>query len=215
MARIPKAVAKLIPNGVDIPETLPHGRVWHSDGKLRMLYLGRLHPIKGIENLLRALKTLEDGSASLVICGSGDKAYSLGLRQLVHELGLERCVSFHGHVDGEEKKKVFMQADVCVVPSFTENFGMVVAEALAYGVPVIASTGTPWSDVVKRNCGLWVNNSPQALAEAIRKMEKMDLARMGEAGRVWMGEAYSWEAIGRMMLETYKKLIAGKDRIHE
>lgn len=207
-ARISKAVAKLVPNGVDIPEALPD-RVWLPDGKLRLLYLGRLHPIKGIENLLRALTTLEDGSVSLAICGSGDEAYSLGLRQMVRELGLERCVSFQGHVDGEEKKNIFMQADVCVVPSFTENFGMVVAEALAHGVPVIASRGTPWAEIEEKRCGLWVDNSPESLAQAIVQIRAMELSEMGKRGRDLMKTVYDWNAIALAMQNIYRGIYAG------
>lgn len=208
VARVPKAVAELIPNGVDIPEVLP-SRVWLPDGKLRLLYLGRLHPIKGIENLLRALDILKDDSISLMICGSGDEVYTLGLRQLIHKLGLEQCVSFHGHVDGEEKMKVFMQADLCVVPSFSENFGMVVVESLAHGVPVIAATGTPWSDVVKHNCGLWVENTADSLAVALHEVRKRDLAEMGRRGRRWMERDYSWSKVAKEMHTFYCKLIAG------
>lgn len=208
VARISKAVAELVPNGVDIPEALPD-RVWLPDGKLRLLYLGRLHPIKGIENLLRALTTLDDGSVSLAICGSGDEAYSLGLRQMVRELGLERCVSFQGHVNGEEKKNVFMQADVCVVPSFTENFGMVVAEALAHAVPVVASRGTPWAEVEKHGCGLWVENTPESLAVALGEIKSRDLAEMGKRGRAWMARQFSWDSVANRMLNLYERLASG------
>ncbi|MFH1635551.1 MAG: glycosyltransferase [Chloroflexota bacterium] len=204
-ARMSNATIKLVPNGVDAPEALPV-RSWLPEGRLRLLYLGRLHPIKGIENLLRALKRLEDGSVSLTICGSGDEAYSLSLRHLVYDLGLEQCVSFNGHLENEEKTKAFMQADVCVMPSFTENFGMVVAEALAHGVPVIASKGTPWADIEKHGCGLWVDNAPESLAEAIAHMSKADLHEMGIKGQGWMESSFAWERIALQMGGIYRQL---------
>lgn len=203
--RIPNASVEIVPNGVDIPEALPE-REWLPGGRLRVLYIGRLHPIKGIENLLRALKLLEDETVTLEICGSGDAAYSLGLRELVHQLGLGRCVSFRGHVDGGDKLNTFMQADVCVVPSFTENFGMVVAEALAHAVPVIASQGTPWVELEARDCGLWVNNSPESLAQAIGCIRDKTLSEMGVRGRDWMKEKFGWAAIAEKMFSIYTDL---------
>ena len=173
---------------------------------MRLLYLGRLHPIKGIDNLLRALNEVDDVKLSLEIYGDGEEAYKLHLRQLIHELGLERRVGFMGHVDGEEKTKAFMESDVCIVPSFTENFGMVVAESLVHGVPVIAGKGTPWPDLDARGCGLWVENTPKSLAEAIRRICNADLSEMGVRARGWMKEAYSSDAQAVRMHALYKKL---------
>jgi len=204
-ARISDAVTTIIPNGVDLPGNLP-ARSWLPDGQLRLLYLGRLHPIKGIENLLQALIQLPDETVSLTICGSGDEAYLSHLRQLVDRLGLSRRVSFGGHVNGSEKMKAFMQADVCVVPSFSENFGMVVAEALAHGVAVIVSKGAPWEEVQQIGCGLWVENSAEELAAAIQYISKADLPEMGKRGRAWMEEKFSWERIASRMAGTYRQL---------
>ncbi len=200
--RIAGAPVTLIPNGVEIPEFLP-ARVWMPGGRFRLLYLGRLHPIKGIENLLQALKALEDEAISLVICGSGDDAYSLGLRNLVDQIGLARSVSFRGHVEGKEKSDAFAQADVCVVPSFSENFGMVVAESLANGVPVVVSKGTPWAGVETHRCGLWVENSPASIAHALRSMKRNNIAEMGGCGRKWMRTEFSWNQVARQTHRLY------------
>ena len=215
VARIPNARVEIIPNGVDVPEALP-ARDWLPGGRLRLLYMGRLHPIKGIENLLQALKLLEDETVTLKICGNGDAAYSFALMELTHQLGLERSVSFLGHVDGKEKLNVFMQADVCVVPSHTENFGMVVAEALAHAVPVIASQGTPWAGVEARDCGLWVNNSPESLVAGIESIRHKALPEMGMRGRDWMKEEFSWAAIAGTMFIIYTDLARNGARLrHE
>jgi glycosyltransferase involved in cell wall biosynthesis len=204
--RIPKAHVKIVPNGVDIPDHLPT-KDWLPGGRLRLLYMGRLHPKKGIENLLRALKLLRDDTISLAICGNGDETYSLSLRELVQQLSLGCCVAFQGHVDGESKLKSFMQADVCVVPSYTENFAMVVAEALAHGVPVIASKGTPWSDLENRGCGLWIDNSPPALAESIAIIRSKRLDEMGRRGRTWMQKDLGWKSVAGEMIDLYQSLI--------
>jgi glycosyltransferase involved in cell wall biosynthesis len=204
--RIPNADASIVPNGVDIPNALPT-KDWLPHGRLRLLYMGRLDPKKGIENLLRALKVLGDDTISLAMCGTGDESYTLSLRDLVQELDLGCCVSFRGHVDGESKWKAFMQADACVVPSYTENFGMVVAEALAHGVPVIASKGTPWSDLEKHGCGLWTDNSPSALAESIAMIRSKKLEEMGKCGRAWMQKDHGWKSVAREMFTLYQRRI--------
>jgi glycosyltransferase involved in cell wall biosynthesis len=95
---------------------------------------------------------------------------------------------------------------VCVVPSFSENFGMVVAEALATGVPVIASTGAPWSEIERHGCGFSVENDPQSLVEAINRISSVPLAAMGKKGRVWMEREFTWPSVAQRMNEVYRGL---------
>ena len=177
-----------------------------------MIYLGRLHPIKGIENLLTACSMLNGNlgrSASLTIAGSGDKGYAQMLNARIEELGLADRVRMIGNVEDDARRKLFADADILVAPSFTENFGMVVAEALAHEVPVIASKGTPWSRVGEKNAGLWVDNSPESLAVAIERMSRMPLREMGARGREWMKEGFSSAVVAERMLEAYRGLVTG------
>lgn len=208
-ARVPRATAVVVPNGVDIPD-LPPRREWLPDRRLRLMYLGRLSPKKGIENLLEAMRLLNDSDVSLTIYGGGDADYLARLKLQAEQLGLpDGLVSFAGHVDGAEKEAAFSVSDVCVVPSHTENFCMVVAEALAHGVPVIASRGTPWAKLEKNRCGLWVENSPEALAQAIIKIRGMGLGEMGARGRDWMMREFSWDALAKEMQGIYRSLAVG------
>lgn len=203
--RIPKAITKLIPNGVDIPEVIKN-KIWLPDGKLRMLFIGRLHPKKGIENLINAIKILDDETITLSVYGQGNDEYTSTLYQLVFQLGLEQKVKFYGHVTGEKKMEAFWQSDICIVPSFTENFGMVIAEALSYGVPVIASKGTPWQEIESRGCGLWIDNSPKMIAKAICKIDRDMLPTMGFKGRSWMKEEFTWSVIGDRLCNVYESI---------
>jgi glycosyltransferase involved in cell wall biosynthesis len=202
--RVKNARPVVIPNGVDVPPANGE-RQWRPTNQLRLLYLGRLHPIKGIENLLRALVEL-DSKVRLSICGNGSKQYEQLLKSMVAELSLTDRVRFCGPVAGAEKEKQFREADVCVVPSFSENFGMVVAEALATGVPVIASTGAPWSEIEKHGCGFWVENDPQSLVEAINRISSGPLAVMGTKGRAWMEREFTWASVAQRMDEVYRGL---------
>lgn len=202
--RISRTRIEVVNNGVDIPRE-PERRSRVTAGALRLLFIGRLHPKKGIENLLDAMNRL-DHDITLTICGTGDAEYQDALQKRAEELGLTGRVRFAGQVDGEAKSRAFREADVCVVPSFTENFAMVIAEALAHGVPVIASRGTPWRAVVRRGCGLWVENDPDSLAKAVKDMCGFDLEQMGRRGRQWMQESFSWEAAAARMHDVYSKL---------
>jgi len=207
--RILRAEIACIPNGIDLP-TLPAQRVWKPEGRLRLLYIGRLDPKKGIENLLAALAQILDVKTELAICGRGASDYEEGLHKVVGELGLSARVHFLGQVNGAEKNRAFFEADLCVVPSFTENFGMVVAEALAHGVPVVASRGTPWAEVERRGCGLWVDNAPDDLKRAILRMNEVELREMGTRGRIWMEEEFPWERIALRMEAVYRRLVGGR-----
>jgi len=206
LERVKCASAVVISNGIELPAPNGNQRP-RTDGGLRLLYLGRLHPIKGIENLLQAMATMTNGM-TLSICGEGEADYQARLKSLAGELELNRRVTFHGRVDGEAKEQQFAEADLCVVPSFTENFCNVVAESLARGVPVIASKGTPWARVTEVDCGLWVDNDPQTLAGAIRQAQAMPLREMGERGREWMQKDFSWPNVATQMFQQYETLIA-------
>lgn len=195
----------VIANGIEAPPANGNKRRGTDNG-LRLLYLGRLHPIKGIENLLKAMATMTNG-VTLSVCGEGEAGYQARLRALAAELDLNGRVTFHGRVDGDAKEQQFAEADLCVVPSFTENFCNVIAESLAHGVPVVASKGTPWARVAEIDCGLWVDNDAATLADAIRQMQTKPLREMGERGREWMERDYSWPTIARDMTSKYKALV--------
>ena len=207
LARFPQLPTAVVPNGVDVPAEL--NRVPRTK-QLRMLFLGRVDPIKGLENLLQACRLLLGKSPAmewhLTIAGSGKSGYLAQIKQLVAQLELGNKVSMLGEVTDSHKKNLFESSDVAIVPSNTENFGMVIAEALAHGVPVIASKGTPWSRVQEQGCGLWVENAPESLAKAIQRMASMPLQEMGLKGREWMRAEFLWSAVARRMLALYQGL---------
>jgi glycosyltransferase involved in cell wall biosynthesis len=193
----------LIPNGVDVPADLD--RI-DRQGELRLLFIGRLDPKKGIESLLAACRLVDSEPPwRLAIAGWGSPEYVSQLKERIHALGLENRVELVGEVLSEAKKRLFENSDVAVVPSHTENFAIVVAEALAHGVPVIASKGTPWNRLEEMKCGLWVDNDPVILADAIRNISTMPLQRMGMVGREWMQNEFSWRTVSEKMLDLYRQ----------
>lgn len=207
-ARMPGIEVSIIPNGVDVPECAV--RV-NGHGGLQLVYLGRLHPKKGIENLVDGYALLSDEArmrVSLTIAGSGDSVYTRLLQDKIAAAGLSSSVRMIGEVRGRDKERLLQSADVVVVPSYTENFANVVAEALAHGVPVIASKGTPWERVEERGCGLWVDNAPESLADAITKMSRSALRQMGERGREWVAREFAWDSVAGDMITAYQGLLA-------
>jgi glycosyltransferase involved in cell wall biosynthesis len=205
LARFPKLKTCVIPNGVDVPSDLcPTARAQ----ELRLLFIGRLDPIKGIEQLLRACSNLSangDFPWQLAIAGSGPSDYVAHIKRQITNLGLQERVRMLGLVLGQAKKKLFEDSDVAIIPSHSESFGLVIAEALAHRLPVIASKGTPWGELGLRQCGLWVENDPDSLADAIRKISAMPLRDMGLRGRDWMQREFTWDSVGKRMLDLYRE----------
>jgi len=201
----------VIPNGVHLPPLAdePPPRT----GRRTLLYLSRIHPIKGIDTLLRAWNQVESEVPDwdLAIVGPGDSSYVASLHGLAGELGLRR-VRFEGPKFGRAKQDTFRQAELFVLPSHSENFGMAVAEALAHGVPAIVMHGAPWAGLNQHDCGWWIEDSSTSLANCLRQALRstpVELRDKGRRGRSWMERDYSWDQIGKSMFETYAWLHGG------
>lgn len=142
----------------------------HRFDHAKILYLSRLDPKKNLEGLLHAFVEVRQrvSEARLVIAGSGDATYVASLVRLCDELEISSSVAWVGFVSGEAKANLFNEAALYVLPSFSENFGIAVAEALAAGLPCVVSTGVALStDIVEYAAGRAVAPEPEALAAAI------------------------------------------------
>lgn len=204
--RFPGIKTVVIPNGVEVPKQVTNVP---RNGLLRLGYLGRIDPKKGIENLLIACEMLLFDKAFpllLTIGGTGNLSYTKTIYKFIEKLHLPPHVKIVGHIDGDKKRDFFENIDILLLPSHTENFGLVVAEALAHSVPVIASKGTPWKRVEEVGCGLWVDNNPGSLAKAIIHMSQMPLLEMGKKGQEWMKQEFSWAHVAKKMKLLYEEL---------
>ena len=209
-----KAPVAIIPNGIDLPD-LPVSRPTASQRTL--LFLSRIHPKKGGDRLLHAWQQLQHVHPDwrVRIVGHGEPSHERELRKLVHALQLER-VDFSGPLYGAEKSKAYFEADVFVLPTHSENFGMVVAEALAHGCPVVVSKGAPWAGVQEERCGWWVEPDIDALTEMLGSAlseTPRALSAMGARGRTWMQRDFSWSSIAEMMAAAYQLVIEGGIRL--
>ena len=167
-----------IPNYIEIPaEVERNSSSSSSSSGDYLLYIGRIHPKKAIDNLIRACSISEDFLTSkynLKIAGIGKNEFVDDLRNLVEKLGLTEKIIFIGQVEGAEKQKLLADAFWTIMPSHTENFGIVVLESLAQSTPVIASKGSPWASLEIEKIGFWSGNSPEILADKIKMILEMN-----------------------------------------
>ncbi|RZN84503.1 MAG: glycosyltransferase [Winogradskyella sp.] len=159
-----------LPNYMDLSQY----KGCHHEDDDYFLYLGRIHSIKALENLLEAYSKVNHLKLpNLYLVGTGDQDYINDLEHLSKKLNISDKVFFKGHVAGQKKYNFLKNAKFLILPSFTENFGNVVIEALSQGTPVIASQGTPWQILEIENCGFWVSNDPENLSEIIKNSSEL------------------------------------------
>lgn len=199
----------VIPNGIDLPQEGPRAMA----PERTVLSLGRLHRKKGLSHLVRAWAGVERTFPEwrLRIAGPAEGGHDRELLSLVAELGLGR-VSIEGPIYGDAKWAAYRDADVFVLPSLDENFGLTAAEALAAGTPVISSKGAPWAGLEREGCGWWVDPGEVSLTGALRtaiQLPREQLLSMGARGRAWMERDFAWEAIAAEMLAVYDWLARG------
>lgn len=199
----------LLPNGIDLPAL---DETPKPSGEARtLLFLARLHPVKGADALIDAWRMVQDRFPAwrLVIAGNdidgrGSSGYADVLRRRAAERGAER-VRFAGELRGDAKWEAYRDADLYVLPSHSESFGVTVAEALAARTPVIATRATPWRTLAARAAGWCIETGPEPLAETLRHAlarDPAELHEMGQRGRRWMAADYAWPEIGRRMVAT-------------
>jgi glycosyltransferase involved in cell wall biosynthesis len=203
----------VIPNGIDIPALDGPGDLRMPNQARRLLFLGRLHPIKGIEFLLNAWVSLQTKNPDweLVIAGKGESSYVQSLHNLASRLRLER-VSFPGPVYGDAKRSLYRSSELFILPTETENFGMAIAEAQAHALPVITTHGAPWAGLVEKRSGWWVERTQKNIDETLcvaMQMAPTTLHEMGCRGREWMTADFDWNAVARQMASVYSWLLKG------
>ena len=209
---------RVIPLGVDIEEqALPRARAEQGGRPLRILFLSRLHEKKNLPLLLRAAARAAAGGASidLTIAGDGDHRYRAELEAMAQTIGGGDRVRFVGHVDGDAKRRAFSDADVFILPSAHENFGIAVAEALAAGLPVIVTPGVALArDVSTAGTGLVAEATDEAIASAIvwAADHPAALVEMGERAWQFASQQLSWTATCERLARLYDELASAPPR---
>jgi len=169
-----------IPNYMELPSQVFKTR------ERKFLFLGRIDKKKGLENLLEAISqcdSFRQNGFHLDIAGDANNRYGQSLKDLCERLGLSDIVHFLGQVEGETKEELLASSHCLVMPSHTENFGIVVSEGLAQGTPAIASKGTPWSILPQEGIGWWTENDPNSLQQCIEKAMALTPAAFEEMSK--------------------------------
>ncbi|MFM2081972.1 MAG: hypothetical protein RL380_663 [Verrucomicrobiota bacterium] len=194
----------VIPNGVELPPT-PNSQLPTPNGRT-LLFVGRLHPIKGLADLIAAWALVRPIGWRVVLVGGDEAGHRAELAAQIQRAGLQAEFEFAGAVAADARWDFYRRADIFILPSHSENFGLVVAEALACGVPVIATRGTPWNDLVTHRCGWWIPNGVTALAAALRAAcatTDDERRAMGERGRALVTDKFAWPGVAAQMREVY------------
>ena len=210
-------VVSIVPNGVDVDvwrgvqdRTIIDQHWPTCRGKRVILFLGRIDPIKGLDLLIDAWRLVvsEFPDWHLLIVGPDEHGYAAHVQALIESASVGSQTTLGRSVYGEEKRSLMRASDVFVLPTYNENFGIAVAEALAAGVSVITTKGAPWAELLSEHCGWWVDVGVDSLADALREaMNLTDDERrvMGENGRRLVERKYQWKMVATQMIELYEK----------
>ncbi|WP_152286934.1 glycosyltransferase [Flavicella marina] len=198
----------MIPNGIQLEEfsVIPPQK---SIVKKKILFLSRIHVKKGIENLIDAWLLIDDELRKdwcIDIIGNGEVQYIESLRLKIKKGELDDQIFIKSPVFDKDKIDVFREANLFVLPTYSENFGIVIAEALASYTPVITTKGAPWEDLNKNNCGWWIDLGVEPLKQALVNALETDqkkLNEMGVNGRSLIEKKYSMQSIAKQMVELY------------
>jgi glycosyltransferase involved in cell wall biosynthesis len=204
-----------IPNGVFAPESSTLSSFRNKAGipldVPLVVYLGRLHPTKRLDLLVGAMERVwkDEPQCRLVVAGPAD-----GLDPRALDSGPKAATRVHvtGALDECEKWSLLSTADVLVLCSDSESFGLSVVEALAAGTPAIATRTCPWAELEREGCGLWVEQDVESIAKGVSTiLTDRDRARtMGSRGRELVKRRYSWPAIGREMATYYQQIVESR-----
>jgi len=218
-AWIARKKSKVIPIGLDLREfgalsprgmfREPHGI---PEGAPLLAFLGRIHPIKGLDVLLRALVRVKDEvpEVILAVAGPDEDGHGRRLQRLAQDLGVEGRVRWLGTIEEQAKPWFLVDADLFVLPSFSENFGLAAVEAMAVGCPVIVGRGVNIASEVEAYGAGWVvpteaETLASKIVEALRNPEARQAA--GRAGQRLVADRYDGEVVAREMLKAYEECL--------
>ena len=194
----------VIPNGIDTSSI-----IMKDDWTIRkkILYMSRIHIKKGIELLLDALKDIENNieGYEVIIAGEGDSTYVEMIKERAMDIK-KINITFPGGIYGEQKWELYRDCDFFILPTYSENFGYVIAESLACGTPVITTREAPWEDLERFHCGSWINRDKESLKKSIFQFISFnsdDLKKLGRNGRKLIERKYTSENVAKLLLSLY------------
>ena len=204
-----------VPNGVNWPSrhvALGEGP-FAAIPRPYALFLSRVNHKKGLDRLIKAWKSVPH--LTLIIAGNDEESYLPELKALAQSEGVAGRVRFIGGVSDEHKWGLYESAEMFILPSYSENFGNVVAEAMAMACPVVITPEVGLAKLVKEvGAGLVTPGEPSVLAQAVARLHENEFQRkkFGAAGRRAAMELLSWEGVAARMEAEYRKIVGSKVR---
>ena len=174
------------------------------------LFLSRIQSKKGLPLLIEAWSQVRPAGWHMRVIGPDEDGHRTELEALVRSANLQDQWTFGGPLEGAAKWQAFRDAELFILPTHSENFGIAVAEALASGLPVITTQGAPWSGLRSHGCGWWTGISAAEIATALEEACNMNpegLRAMGDRGREWVRRDFNWNGIARHMVSAYSEVL--------
>jgi glycosyltransferase involved in cell wall biosynthesis len=213
----------MIPNGITPAERIEPGRAAMHDAAFRrdfpetqgrrlLLFLSRIEPIKGVTTLARAWAECarQFPDWHLVVVGPDERSHLKEVQSILRAGGVLDRTTITGPLYGDRKTAAYLASELFVLPTISENFGLVIGEALSHTLPVITTTGAPWPGIAEHGCGWWIEPSQRALVDTLREslpLTRAELAARGDRGAAWIARDFTWETESRLLVQTYEWLL--------
>lgn len=199
----------VIPNGIELP---PWREPNNGVEPRTALFLSRIHPKKGLLELVHAWATVQPKGWRCIVAGPDEENHRAAVEAAVRDEELEDAFTFYGPVEGAAKWELYRKADLFVLPTHSENFGLVVAEALACGIPAITTKAAPWELLEQERCGWWTEPTIDGLEAALHtatQLPQAELRAMGLRGRKAVEKRFAWPRVAAEMKQVYQWLCSG------
>lgn len=183
-----------------------------TQGRRLLLFLSRIEPIKGVTTLAQAWADCarQFPDWHLVLVGPDERSHLQEVLRVLHDGNAVDRTTITGPLHGERKTAAFFASELFVLPTISENFGLVIGEALSHGLPVITTTGAPWPGIGEHACGWWIPPTREALVDTLREAlaaPASTLAAMGGRGAAWIARDFTWQAEADSLRQTYEWLL--------
>lgn len=180
-----------------------------------LLFFSRIHKKKGVDYLIKAWVNCNKKNWVLNIVGPGEENYVRELKQLIKRLNVQNVNLRAGFVSDKIKTKLLKNANGFILPTKSENFGIVIIEAMSYGIPVITTHEAPWEEIFHKDCGWWVKANIKSISGAINKLiliSDKERFQKGINGHKLVSSKYTWDSKGVKALSLHSWLHHSKNK---